>query len=474
MAYNIVNLEKNLGNFNYMDYYKDLNFRDALVNTFENITNNYYKIGNVDVYGLELSISKGNFTLDNVFYTKPYPSANIYSIGYDYEFTYRINYKFNPYNYFRNGYIFHYSDLNNNDTSYLINGFPLSTNTQKLLVDGFTLKFYQDTNSTSNNFYINASGGSYYSDPLLTNYGDVNYYVNNYSNTYYSFSNLRDVNYNTYSANLSDNNLTINTLTTATGNVSNSLGGYFRDFNNTRTDVVVGFYNNPMGDWETSPNIYWRINNEKIPNLYNFLGATDYNGFNSSLLGLTPSNELKLSNDFWHIQYTQNNDRNPSFWTKSISIDQLDTLINTFGTDTGLMNLPDFKFIRSFSNVNTILNSNLTTTAQHNRLDNYGNNIRNTFLGSINNTDLIPFEFEKDQATFSNTFYTNSLANFDLRCSGLDYHMLGLDLAAQEMQLPRDVFNSTMAISFAGITIGGLATAIFLFRGLVGLIRSNK
>lgn len=474
MAYNIVSLKSNLGNFNYMDYYKDLNFSNALINAFQNVDSNYYKIGNVNLYGLELSITKGNFTLDKVFYTKPYPTANVYSVGYDYDFTFKINYKFNPYIYFHNGYIFNYTDLNDK-TNYLINGFPLENGNTKLLVDGFNLKFYQNTDSTSDFFYINSSGGSFYTNPLLTNYGEVNYNISNYSNTYYSYSGLHNVDWSTYGANLTGSNLYLKELTTDTGNISNSLGAYFRDFNTTRTDVVVGYYNNPLGDWENSPSqAYWRINYEKIPNLYNFLGATDYNGFNSSLLTLTPSNELKLTNDFWHIQYTQNNDKNPSFWTKSLSADQLDNLVNTFGTFPSLMDLPDFKFIRSFRNTDNILNRDITANVQHVRSDYYGNSIRNTFLGNYSKYDMLPVDFNSSQVTFSNTFYTNTLTNFDLRCSGLDYDLLGLELSGQQLAFVSNAFNATMAISFAGMTIGGLATAIFLFRAIVSFIRSNK
>ena len=177
---------------NYITSFDD-RYTNFSINTFTNGYN--FRIGSVDQYGLELSISKGDYTLDNVFYSTPYPGASIYnSISTTKTFGYKLNYKFNPLVYYTNGLLY-YHNIDNGvsfDTALFSNGFLYKNNNVDYIVDGFNINILNSTagNGDTGSFVINSSGGSYYNDPSQSNYLNINYSIDNYSNSYYSFSDI--------------------------------------------------------------------------------------------------------------------------------------------------------------------------------------------------------------------------------------------------------------------------------------------
>lgn len=428
-----------------------------------------FKIGNVNTVGFELSVTNDPTSLDNVYYDKPYPTANIYNLKTNnITYKYKVSYKFNPYNYINNGFILYYKNqLKNPVIDGFTNGMTLKVNDINYLIGGIKLTL-QNSTEYQQNHTINSAGGTYNIDPLANNYLDMNYNISEYKPIY----NILTRSGKSYIYDpLHMDRPKIFTEPSNTGEI-NQFGNYFVDYKNRTQDIYIGWYQGEY--YEDNNTTTERHSLNYIPSLQTFYG---YNNVDYNLQVYTPYVTAVYNNEVYYTQ-TLIKHLNTSQYTNETFINDLNNsnlgflsqvydnhgrIPENYANDIGLNYLAEIK--EDYTIKNYVEYSAYSTNS------NYTYNYVKVFTDNIKqNSKPLYSKFQVE-----NTLYINDLNQINIVASGFNLTDLNI-LRTDTNSTIAETFNGVMSLELGGttLTIATIVSAVFLFKGIIALFRSNK
>lgn len=453
--FNFENYENGIDDFVNQNYG---NFTDNSL--FENDS---FTLGNIYEFGYELEFQKGEFNIANTYYSKPYPDAYFYDNIGTVKMNYRLTYNFNPVYYYQN--YFTLSDIRSEidskqDYKYIGHGSYIFTKNDRYLLNGIKINFENNLDYLSNDYYISTTAGSYNLNPNITEGESPFLSVNRDINNYKLGTNpiVLENNYKLIYANseLSNNKIGLFNNSYNNNSYANKNSCYFRDFTNESVSFELGalncLYKLDNYDYYTPINIY---NNVVIPTTNNFYGSNNVGLlYNSSydLFSNIYSNGLicPFPNKSYIFPFTFTEAKE-----KSLFFSHFRFYSETGKTGIDYLNKQDITFTSRTDGITTLIQSSV---------------IKNNYEIPIENNPIIK------EPTFSNTIYFNNLDDIDLVINGLYLGTVDNPLIYNESYSENitNGFNNAMNITIATYSIGGIITAIFLFRMLFAMIRSNK
>lgn len=452
----------------------------------ESLTN--LKFGNYFSHGIEFTLEKGEFYLESVFYSKPYPTASVYNSMGARTFNRKLSYLFSPSRYIKNGFIF--TDKDYEDQVFGLNGIRYSENGKDYFIPGFKFVFENDLDFSSDNFIINNSGGSFYLDPGNTNFKNINYDINNYSGSQQPL--IYDSTVSSWSYGLNGSLYNVKELTDKNININNSTytSSYFRDFLNDEYISYLGWFDGFLLDhfdyYSNVPLMNLRYDyNQYYPTINNFYGDT-ITTTNSYFLYANESNIVLSKGFFGSFNYnwtyrshgSGGGARFPNYSPHSLNVsilfDNKGFLTEEQEKELGILNsYIDINDRSILDNVNgsdytkntntTGMPSGINTTISQFKLD-----------LNVNNSSLDFSYIPNDEIVFYNEIYFNDDNNYSIQASCLDMSEQSLLSYSFDSQIISPIFDGTMGIYIGGITISGLVVAIFLFRFMFSLVRGIK
>lgn len=435
-----------------------------------------FKLGNVNTCGMEITLTNTPTSLSNVYYEKPYPDAYVYNLsGNPITYNYKLTYKFNPYNYINNGFILHANrdnspTMQNEVISGFTSGFTTTLNNTLYLIGGINLEL---TNSTSFNgqHAINVAGGTYNIDPLSENYLKLSYDIADYKPIY----NITTKSGNSYIY----DDLTMERPIIFTEPVNNSnsnqFGNYFVDYKNETQNLYIGFYAGEFLNYKDNQAYGSRNSLDYIPSLQAFYG---YNNVDYGLDLYRP--------------YVVGVDNNEIFYTQTL-LKHLHTNA-TLGSNVYIDNLNDSNMgfladvLNNYGQIPQKWNSDIGLDFFVNTTENY--NIRNSVEYSAYSTnEKYTYQYVKvftddikqnttplySQFQVENTLYLQSLDQLNITASGFNLNDLNI-IKTNTNNFISQSFNGVMGLEIGGttLTIATIVSAVFLFKGIIALFRSNK
>lgn len=428
-----------------------------------------FKIGNVNTIGFEIQVTNEPISLDNVYYDKPYPTASVYNLKSNgITYNYKVTYKFNPYNYINNGFILYYkNDINSTKIEGFTNGMTLQVNDMNYLIGGIKLVLQNSTEYLKNHT-INSAGGTYNIDGLSENYLNINYMISEYKPIYNILT--RSGKSYIYEP-LHMDRPKVFTNPTNTGEI-NQFGNYFVDYKNSTQDIYIGWYqgeyyinNDPTRD---------RHSLDYIPSLQTFYG---YNNIDYDLQTYRPYIGAVYNNEIYYTQtlvkhlntleYTKetyiNNLNDSGLGFLSQVYDNHGRIPQNYINDIGLNYFADIKEDYTLKNYVEYSAYSTNNEYQYQYVKVFTDNIKEV-------TTPLYSDFQVE-----NTLYINDLNQIDIIASGFNLTDLNI-IKTNTNSTISETFNGIMSLELGTttLTIATIVSAVFLFKGLIALFRSNK
>lgn len=426
-----------------------------------------FTLGNIFDFGYKLEFQKGDFNIANTYYSKPYPTASFYNNVGTIKMNYRLTYSFNPVYYYENYYTL--SDISSKidsaeDYLYLGHGSYVYTNDNRYLINSIKININNDLDYLSNDFYVSTTAGSYNLDPNVIT-GESPFLSPNLDIDNYLLGVNPIVLEDTYrliyaNSTLSENKLGIFKDSYNSNSYANKNSYYFRDFLNEFVSFEVGSSNSLLKlDFNDIPNRYMYIDSENvsIPTTNLFYGSNNN-------VGLLFNSSYDLFNNIY---------------SNALISSLRDSYIMPFSYYDAKGKGDFFDYFMYYSETGRTGIDYLNTR-------NIGFTTFNVGSSNITESTILALDYQLDdpsldltytmEPTFSNTIYFNNLDDIDLVINGLYLGTIDNPLVYNESYSDHitNAFNSSMNITIATYSIGGIITAVFLFRMLFAMIRSNR